>query len=88
MAAGLVTIEAARRDYGYDGESSKHPPPAGWCLPPPCGEGLRVGVPRVGCLSLRQRSDPHPCPSPQGGGETAETRGCAPVTWREPYRGG
>ena len=43
---------------------ASYPPP---CSPPPCGEELEVGV-RHGDRR-RGRQHPHPCPSPQGGGE-------------------
>src|SRR5882672_7031640 len=41
--------------------------------PPPCGEGLGVGVPaREGGTAAPDRTTPTPGPSPQGGGEQTE----------------
>ncbi len=43
-------------------------------LPPPCGEGLGVGVhPSARHLKIEEQRDHHPHPSPQGGGEAAST---------------
>jgi error-prone DNA polymerase len=42
------------------------------CSPPPCGEGLGVGVVRCDD-ALPDRTTPHPNPPPQGGREQAES---------------
>ncbi len=44
------------------------------CSPPPCGEGLGVGVGRSGASfdALRQPHDPPPYPHPQGGRESGK----------------
>jgi hypothetical protein len=58
--AGFVPIGAELRRDGAANFS-----------PPPCGEGLGVGVARCG-TSVRCGTTPHPNPPPQGGRESTQ----------------
>ena len=42
------------------------------CSPPPCGEGLGVGVVRRGAIGASRKDPPSPSPPPQGGREQTE----------------
>ena len=63
------------------------------CSPPPCGEGLGVGVAaRESGATIRTTTTPTPDPSPQGGGEpTARGEKLSPgdtYLFNDPYDGG